>query len=174
MPIDSNDVQHLRALFPRIKARFDQRRTHRSGLICKQGLYQSSSVLKLQKATWTNDPMDQLQNQTGLFFSIWTNEEAARVRQAFYNIHALKLRQLAGYRITSRDFAHDFRQSFAPMRAAWPNVSVDYGPQTLMQGWIEVDPDHLEDRFENDALALLERFAEMSPVIDRLLQARRA
>jgi hypothetical protein len=121
--------------------------------------------------------MDQLQNQTGIFFSIWTNEKAANQRQASYNIHALKLRQLAGYRITSRDFAHDFRQSFAPMRAAWPNVSVDYGPLTLMQGWIEVDPDHFEDhfedRFENDALALLERFAQMSPVIDRLLQARR-
>jgi hypothetical protein len=34
-------------------------------------------VLKLQKVTWTNDRMDQLQNQTGIFFSIWTNEKAA-------------------------------------------------------------------------------------------------
>jgi len=123
----------------------------------------------MQKVTWTNDRMDQLQNQTGIFFSIWTNEKAASQRRAFYNIHALKLRQLAGYRITGRAFAHDFRKGFAPMRTAWPNVSVDYGPLTLMQGWIEVDLTH----FENDALALMERFAQMSPLIDGLMQRRR-
>lgn len=27
------------------------------------------------------------------------------------------------------------------MRHAWPNVSVDYGPLTLMQGWIQNDPE---------------------------------
>ena len=55
------------------------------------------------------------------------------------------------------------------MRAAWPNVSVDYGPLTLMQGWIEV---HLHS-FETGALVLMERFEQLSPLIDRLLESRR-
>jgi hypothetical protein len=139
-----------------------------NGLICKQGFYNDCSVLKLQKASWTNDGMDRAQNKTGIFFSIWINEKAASKSRANYNIHALKLRQLEGYSITSRDFANDFRSSFASMRDAWPNVSVDYGPLTLMEGWIEVDP----NSFEKDVLVLMERFKPVSRLIDRLLESR--
>jgi hypothetical protein len=57
----------------------------------------------------------------------------------------------------------------ASVRAARPNVSVDYGQLTLMQGWIEVDL----NRFEKDTLVLLERFEPISPLIDRLLESRR-
>jgi hypothetical protein len=70
------------------------------------------------------------------------------------------------------------------MRDGWPNVSVDYGPLTLMQGWIEVAPDRAEqdvleqdileeEILEQDILALMERFRLVSPLIDRLLLARR-
>jgi hypothetical protein len=164
----ATDSQQIQALFPKIKSRFDQRPS--DGLICKQGLYNDCCVLKLQKAAWTNDRMDQLRNETGIFFSIWTNAKAAAGKnRANYNIHALKLRQLAGYSITSRDFANEFRKSFSSLCAAWPNVSVDYGPLTLMQGWIEVDV----NRFEKDALGLMERFQSVSPLIDRLLALRR-
>jgi len=164
----ATDSQQIQALFPKIKSRFDQRPS--DGLICKQGLYNDCCVLKLQKAAWTNDRMDQLRNETGIFFSIWTNAKAAAGKnRANYNIHALKLRQLAGYSITSRDFANEFRENFSSLCAAWPNVSVDYGPLTLMQGWIEVDV----NRFEKDALALMERFQSVSPLIDRLLALRR-
>jgi hypothetical protein len=52
----------------------------------------------------------------------------------------------------------------ASVHAARPNVSVDYGQLTLMQGWIEVDL----NRFEKDTLVLLERFEPISPLIDRL------
>jgi hypothetical protein len=167
-PMAANDSQQLQALFPKIKSRFDQRPSN--GLICKQGLYSDCCVLKLQKATWTNDPMDLLKNESGIFFSIWTNLKAAAGKnRANYNIHALKMRQLSGYSITSRDFADEFRKLFTSLRAAWPNVRVDYGPLTLMQGWIEVDV----NRFEQDALGLMERFANLSPLIDRLLTARR-
>jgi hypothetical protein len=69
----------------------------------------------------------------------------------------------------SRDFANDFRDSFASRRHTWPNVCVDYGPLTLMQGWIEVDPNSLE----KDLLLLMERFERLSPLIDRLLESRR-
>lgn len=113
--------------------------------------------------------MDRVENETGIFFSMWIHAKAANKGRANYNIHALKLRELAGYSITSRDFANDFRRGFASSHAAWPNVSVDYGPLTLMQGWIDVKG-HL---FEQDALNLMERFEQICPLIDRLLEVRR-
>jgi hypothetical protein len=164
-----NGLPPLDTLFLKTKFRFDERQPGRDGLICKQGIYHDSLVLKLQKAAWTNDRMDQLANETGIFFSIWANAGTTAGSRANYNIHALKLRRLAGYSITSRDFANDFRKNFASMRAAWPNVSVDYGPLTLMQGWFAIDL----DTFEEDALALMERFQQVSPMIDRLLESRR-
>jgi hypothetical protein len=163
----ANQVQRSGAVLGKIKARFDAR--NRDGLICKQGFYKSCSVLKLQKTSWTNDPMDRVQNKSGIFFSIWMSAESIRKNQVNYNVHALKLRQLAGYSITSRNFANDFRKTFAPLRDAWPNVSVDYGPQTLMQGWIEIN----SNSFEKDILLLMERFEDVSPLIDGLLESRR-
>ena len=163
----ANDSQQLQTLFAKIKSRFDQRPAN--GLICKQGLYNDCFVLKLQKATWTNDPMDQLKNESGIFFSIWTNHGSMMNNRVNYNIHALKLRDLKGYSIKSRAFAFDFRNAFAPMHGPWPNVSVEYGPQTLMEGWIEADSVHLE----KDILDLMDRFASLSPLIDRLLESRR-
>jgi len=164
--MESGDVQRFRAVFAKIKSRFDEGNS--DGLICKQGFYNDCSVVKLQKGPWTNDRMDRVQNKTGIFFSIWIDEKAASKSRANYNIHALKLRQLEGYSITSRDFAKDFRAGFASMRDAWPHVSVDYGPLTLMQGWIEIVPRD----FEQDILVLLERFKPVSRLIDRLLESR--
>ena len=166
--MEAGDVQRFRAAFAKIKSRFDARNNH--GLICKQGFYNYCSVVKLQKTSWTNDPMDRVQNKSGIFFSVWIDEEAARKSRANYNIHALKLRQLEGYSITSRGFATDFRDAFAPMRDAWPNVSVDHGPLTLMQGYIEIVP----KRIEQDILVLLERFKPVGHLIDRLLESRRS
>ena len=113
--------------------------------------------------------MDKLQNESGIFFSIWVTEESASKGRANYNIHALKLRQLHGYSITSREFAEAFRDGFKAMRGDWPNVRVDYGPLTLMQGWTKFDPAY----FERDALVLVDRFKHLSPLIDRLLESRR-
>jgi hypothetical protein len=165
--MEAGDVQRFRAVFAKIKARFDER--NKDGLICKQGFYNDCSVVKLQRASWTNDRMGRVQNKSGIFFSVWIDEDAASKSRANYNIHALKLRQLEGYSMTSRDFANDFRDGFASMRDAWPNVSVDYGPLTLMQGWIEIVP----KGFEEDILVLLERFKPVSRLIDRLLESRR-
>jgi hypothetical protein len=165
--MEAGDVKRFCAVFAKIKARFDER--NKDGLICKQGFYTHCPVVKLQRASWTNDPMDRVQNETGIFFSVWIDKDAASKSRANYNIHALKLRQLKGYSITSRNFANDFRDGFASMRDAWPNVSVDYGPQTLMQGWIEIVPKD----FEEDTLVLLKRFKPVSRLIDRLLESRR-
>jgi len=156
------------ALFEKVKARFDQQPQH--GLVCRSGYYKNSFVLKLQKAAWTNDSMDGMQNTSGIFFSVWINEASIKQNRANYNIHALKLRHLNGYAITSRNFANDFRTAFATVSETWPNVGVDYGPLTLMEGWIAINPDSLE----NDILALMNQFHKLSPLIDRLLDSRRS
>ena len=163
----SDAKQPFDAIFARIKTRFDEQ--IRYGLICKQGSYQTCSVLKLQKPSWTNDPMDRLENTSGIFFSIWTSDPLRTKNRTNYNIHALKLRELKGYSIKSRDFAFDFRDAFESVRSAWPNVSVDYGPQTLMEGWVRADSVH----FEEELLNLMDGFQSLSPLIDRLLESRR-
>jgi ankyrin repeat protein len=160
----------FRTLFPILKSRFEETHSAADGLVCKQGFYKDCVVLKLQKSSWTNDPMEQLENKSGIFFSIWANAASIRVNRLNYNIHALKLRQLKGYSISSRDFADEFRHLFGPFRKSWPNVDLYHGPLTLMQGWIELSPDSAEAAI----LALLQRFAtELSPLIDRLLASRR-
>src|SRR5580704_7428744 len=111
--MEAGDVKRFCAVFAKIKARYDER--NNDGLICKQGFYDHCPVVKLQKASWTNDPMDRVQNETGIFFSVWIDQGAASKSRANYNIHALKLRQLEGYSITSRNFANDFRDGFASM-----------------------------------------------------------
>lgn len=86
-----------------------------------------------------------------------------------YNIHALKLRQLKGYSITSRQFADDFRKAFKPFEKRWPNVSTSFGPLTLMEGWVKLDAASLAD----DVLKLARQFLEIDHLIDELLEKHR-
>jgi hypothetical protein len=132
------------------------------------GVLQSLFGMEAPKGLLNERPNGSRANKSGIFFSIWTNEASARKNRANYNVHALKLRQLEGYAITSREFANDFRNRFASMRNTWPNVSMDYGPMTLMQGWIEAE----SGSFEKDILVLMERFKHLSPLLDRLLRSR--
>jgi len=53
--------------------------------------------------------MERVENTSGIFFSIWTNDRSIKKNRANYRIHALKLRELKGYAITRRDFAGDFQ-----------------------------------------------------------------
>lgn len=163
----TRDMPSPDTVFARVAARFVARGDKQ--LVCKHGSYKACSVLKLQKPSWTNDPMDKVENTSGIFFSIWTNERSLRKNSANYNIHALKLRELREYSITSRDFATAFRNGFASLQSGWPNLSVDHGPQTLMEGWMNIDIRH----FEEDVLALMGRFETLSPLLDGLLETRR-
>jgi len=163
----THDLQSPDTVFARIAARFVARSDKQ--LVCKQGSYKDCSVLKLQKPSWTNDSIDKVENTSGIFFSVWTNEASLRKCRVHYNIHALKLRELRGYSITSRDFATAFRDGFASVQSGWPNVRVDYGPQTLMEGWMNIDIRH----FEEDVLALMVRFETLTPLLDGLLEPLR-
>jgi hypothetical protein len=154
-----------RELFRQIKLAYDAKLAIYPAVVCKVG----SHVLKLQKPEWTNDDMRNTPNRSGIFFSVWFDGDAEPVNRAKYNIHALKLRQLRGYKITSRDFAEEFRKRFRRAARHWPNVSTEFGPQTLMQGWIDV----VATTFEADVVRYMNRFLEISPIIDELLEKRR-
>jgi hypothetical protein len=77
----------------------------------------------------------------------------------------LKLRKLKGYSIESRKFADVFRAGFKDFAPQWENVSVKYGPLTLMEGWIKTDPGN----FEEEILELVGKFLEIEYLVDEAL-----
>jgi hypothetical protein len=149
--------------FKRAKADFDRYDQSYRGLVCKVGLMSGCPVLKLQNRAWTNDSGDEMRNRSGIFFSIWQDDESIANNRFLYNIHALKLRLLKGYSIASRDFAAEFRIKFEVHRQNWPNIL------TLIQGWHQFDP----LTADKDVYFLIDRFVEICPIIDELLHQRR-
>jgi len=131
------------------------------------GLVLNSIALKVYKAEWASDPQNPLTSPGRIFFSIWITEKSVQQNQLLYNIHALKLRQFKTHRIASRDFATQFRTKFQPHAHQWPNLSLDYGPLTLMQGWTPLDPATLE----TETIQLIRQFETISPLIDKVLHS---
>jgi hypothetical protein len=122
-------------------------------------------VLKLYKKSWANKTEDPLISSSRIFFSVWISNTTIKEQKIFYNIHALKLRELKGYSIQSRKFAETFRNSFKDFMPKWKNVSVNFGPLTLMEGWIKID----SETFQNDILKLANSFLEIEYLIDAAL-----
>ncbi|MCW1963084.1 hypothetical protein [Chryseobacterium viscerum] len=125
-----------------------------------------SVAFKVYKPEWSGDLLSPLDAGGRIFFSVWVNDETIRENKIYYNIHALKLRTLKDYKIPARDFAQAFREEFLKHREDWPNISVDYGPLTLMQGWIELNIDDLEKNIAE----LAQNFFKISSVIDHILE----
>ena len=123
-------------------------------------------VLKLYKRSWTNQVQDPLTSASRIFFSVWISGSTKDEQKIFYNIHALKLRQLKGYFIQSRKFADIFREMFKSFEHKWENVSVNFGPLTLMEGWLKMDLKSLQD----DILKLANNFLEIEDLIDETLE----
>jgi hypothetical protein len=119
-------------------------------------------VLKLYKRAWANQFQDPLTSESRIFFCVWISDSSIKEQKLLYNIHALKLRQLKGYSIQSRKFASIFRDSFKAFEHKWKNVSVDFGPQTLMEGWQSIDMEN----FQNDILELANNFLEIEYLVD--------
>lgn len=128
------------------------------------GQWHKSAVLKLQKPRWTPLAPAAVASEAGLFFSVWIDEPGLARERAHYNVHALRLRSL-DYSIRSREFASAFRAALAGISRDWPHLSTDRGPQTLMQGWIELDI----ARLEQDVVDLIHRFLPLADLIDTLL-----
>lgn len=130
------------------------------------GSVMESLALKVYKPEWSSNPQSPLIATGRIFFSIWVNDKAIQENRIYYNIHALKLRELEGYKISSRSFAEQFREQFVKGMINWPNVSVEYGPLTLMEGWIELN----DESIEKDTAELVQRFLDISFMIDETLE----
>ncbi|MCS3529627.1 hypothetical protein [Chryseobacterium sp. JUb7] len=124
-----------------------------------------SVALKVYKPEWSDNPLSPLNASGRIFFSVWINDKTIKEERLYYNIHALKLRKLKGYKIAGRDFAQSFRNSFIKHQKDWNNVSILFGPLTLMEGWINLK----QDTIQNDLSGLVENFIKIAPVIDETL-----
>ena len=127
------------------------------------GTYLDCVVLKLYKKSWANPLQDPVTSPSRIFFAVWI--DPAREQELSYNIHALKMRQFKGYKIESRKFADAFRKSFKKFAHKWENASIKFGPLTLMQGFVKIEP----DGFQDEVLRLANGFLEMDHLIDDTL-----
>ena len=152
--------------FRKSAERIDKKMLNEKHLEIYVGVTLDSVVLKLYKTEWTNDKTDPINAKTRIFFAIWVNDETIKRNKVFYNIHALKLRELKGYSITSRAFAESFREDFMKFERNWENVSVEFGPLTLMEGW-----EHFEnENLENIIVKLANNFSSIEYLIDNTLE----
>ncbi|MDW9382967.1 hypothetical protein [Chryseobacterium sp. JV558] len=125
-----------------------------------------SAALKIYKPEWSGNPQSPLDAAGRIFFSIWITDETIQEGRMYYNIHALKLRTLKSYMISSRNFAQDFRNEFLKSQEDWPNVSVKYGPLTLMQGWVNLKTEDIQE----NVYELVQNFFKISFIIDSVLE----
>ena len=101
-----------------------------------------------------------------LYKKEWVNDKTIKQNKIFYNIHALKLRELKGYSIKSGAFVNNFREGFKKFEHNWNNVSVNFGPLTLMEGWEPFKKENLE----NIIVKLAINFLKMDYLIDETLK----
>ena len=127
------------------------------------GTFQECDVLKIYKQSWANPNEDPITSPSRIFFSIWV--DPAKEEKLLYNIHALKLRQLKGYKVESRKFAEVFRREFKAFAHDWENVNINHGPLTLMQGFVTPESKDLK----NAVLKLTGHFLKIQHLIDQSL-----
>ena len=163
------DTTFYLSLFQQVVDKLDKRLLNQKQLQVETGVWLDSVVLRLHKQHWANNPYAKPQTGPAIFFSIWINNADIKEHKLFYNTHALQLRKLNGYAITSIKFADDFREQFKRHEPNWPNVSTKFGPQTLMQGWIIVNLDFPIE----DILKIANKFIEIDTLIENLLINRK-
>jgi len=152
--------------FKNAAGQIDKEQLAQKQLEVATGIYKENSVfLKLYKKSWTNALQDPLVAETRIFFSVWVSNHSIREQKLLYNIHAFKLRQLKGYSIESRKFAETFRGSFKGFEHKWENVSLKFGPQTLMEGWLKINMEN----FHDEILELANNFFEIEYLVDDTL-----
>jgi hypothetical protein len=161
------DFTYYQDKFQKAADQLDKKLLNKKQIEVAVGIVLNAVFLKLYKKAWANKSPDPLSADSRIFFSVWINDPAIREHKIFYNIHALKLRQLNGYSITSREFAEKFRTKFRNVEQHWPNVSVRFGPLTLMQGWQNAGIEN----FEGEILKLANQFLKIDHLIDNILKS---
>jgi hypothetical protein len=151
--------------FQKIADQLDRNVLREKSIEVAVGVYLDSVVIKLYKKSWASNAQEPLSAESRIFFSVWVNDSTIKNQKIMYNIHALKLRKLKGYKIESRKFAEAFRDDFKNHEINWPNVSVNHGPLTLMEGWLKLD----QENFENEVLKITNNFLDIENLIDDTL-----
>jgi len=141
----------------------------KTGMETWTGIWSDAVFIKFQKKAWTNTFPDTNSSGSSIFFSAWITDKAIKEGKIFYNIHALRLRKLNGYLITSREFATAFRERFKHFEQDWPNISTAFGPQTLMEGWEKMLPGNPGALLPG----MVHRFLKINFIIDDLLAERK-
>lgn len=160
------DIPNYLDRFKKVADLLDQKLLAEKEIEVVTGVFFNDSVfLKLYKRSWASPLQDPVTAESRIFFSVWVGEDYVKKNELFYNIHALKLRKLKGYAIESRKFAEDFRAGFKSHEQSWPNVSVGFGPLTLMQGTVKVDLANLNA----EILTLSYEFLKIVHLIDATL-----
>ncbi|WP_316820421.1 hypothetical protein [Pedobacter gandavensis] len=143
----------------------DQKSLKANELDLAVGVFLDCICLKLYKKSWANPSADPLTSESRIFFSIWIDPSKGKEQKLFYNIHSLKLNHLRGYSIKSREFADSFRLRFKNEEYKWKNVSLKFGPLTLMQGCLPIDPGN----FQEEIISLSHQFIGIAHLIDQTL-----
>lgn len=151
--------------FQKIVNQLDSKLLSTKSIEVSVGIYLDSVFIKLYKKSWASNHQEPLTAESRIFFSVWVNDSTLEKQKIMYNIHALKLRKFSGYKIQSRNFAEVFRESFKDHENNWQNVSVNYGPLTLMEGWIKLDLENLQE----EVLKLANNFLEVEHLVDDTL-----
>lgn len=159
------DVVYYLDRFKKAAKLLDQKLLSEKGTEVATGVYLNSVFLKLYKPSWASPMQDPVTAESRIFFSVWVDEQSLQKQEIYYNIHALKLRKLKGYVIESRKFAADFRTGFKEFEQAWPNVSMNFGPLTLMQGTVKVNSDNLDA----EIIRLSNEFLKITYLVDATL-----
>lgn len=151
--------------FQKIVNQLDSKLLSTKSIEVSVGIYLDSVFIKLYKKSWASNSQEPLTAESRIFFSVWVNDSTLEKQKIMYNIHALKLRKLSGYKIQSRKFAEIFRENFKEHKNKWQNASVNHGPLTLMEGWIKFDLDNLQE----EVLKLTNNFLEVEHLVDDTL-----
>jgi len=138
------------------------------GLICKQLKFGGDECppLYLAKNHWTNRFDEKRESTIGIFCSIWVAPSLLKKKKFAYNIHAKSLQKLAGYKLTPKIFASDFRSLVKTEVSQWPSISLDHGPSTLLQGKEICELDSFAEKVEER----INGFVDLHPHIDDLLE----
>ncbi|MCR8560662.1 hypothetical protein KXD93_23605 [Mucilaginibacter sp. BJC16-A38] len=156
------DTSYYLQIFQSAAEQLDKQLFARRELKIAVVVYHESVVLKVYKQSWASPVQDPLTAETRIFFSVWINYSETQKQKLFYNIHAFKLRKLSGYEIESRKFAAIFRSGFKKYEHEWQNVSLNFGPLTLMQGWVQSETEQVQD----EIIKLSYNFLEIVHLID--------
>src|SRR2546430_5895551 len=85
------------------------------------GRWLGCPAIKVRRREWLEEADASKLDQAGIFFSVWVEEKGLKNNRVFYNIHALRLRNMSAFTLKSREFATAFRSVFARESTALPS-----------------------------------------------------